>query len=80
MITLSLDQSFLHCNIARLQPFRDGNKRTSRLVESVALMNANIIPVRSDKFKTSSIIVMPIGFYETEDYNPYIDFCIRYAD
>ena len=26
---------FLHCNVARIQPFIDGNKRTSRMLESV---------------------------------------------
>ena len=25
---------FLHCNVARIQPFIDGNKRTSRMLES----------------------------------------------
>lgn len=68
---------FLHCNIARLQPFIDGNKRTSRLVESIALMNANIIPVRSDKEKDflryRDTIV---HFYENEDYTPYIEYAL----
>lgn len=68
---------FLHCNIARLQPFIDGNKRTSRLVESIALMNANIIPVRSDKEKDflryRDAIV---HFYENEDYTPYIEYAL----
>ena len=27
---------YLHCNIARLQPFIDGNKRTARMIESIA--------------------------------------------
>jgi len=36
---------YLHCNMARLQPFIDGNKRTSRLLESIVLMNHDIIPV-----------------------------------
>lgn len=40
---------FLPCNIARLQPFIDGNKRTSRMIESVVMMNADIIPVYSAK-------------------------------
>ena len=31
---------YLHCNIAKLQPFIDGNKRTSRLLESIVLMNS----------------------------------------
>lgn len=38
---------FLHCNIARIQPFIDGNKRTSRMIESIVLMNHDIIPVYS---------------------------------
>lgn len=33
---------YLHCNIARLQPFIDGNKRTSRMMESIVMMNADI--------------------------------------
>jgi len=40
---------FLHCNMARLQPFIDGNKRPSRMVESIVLMNHGIIPVYSTK-------------------------------
>lgn len=67
--------AFLHCNLARLQPFRDGNKRTARLVESIVLMNSNIIPVRSnqqeDIIRYRKAIV---EFYENENYSPYIDF------
>lgn len=66
---------FLHCNIAKLQPFIDGNKRTSRLVESVELMNNNIIPVYSSKeedlIKYRNAI---IHFYESNDYSLYIDY------
>ena len=40
---------YLHCNIARLQPFIDGNKRTSRMMESIVMMNADLIPVYSAK-------------------------------
>jgi len=42
---------YLHCNIAKLQPFIDGNKRTARLTESVVLMNEDIIPI----FSTNNI-------------------------
>ena len=38
---------YLHCNLAKLQPFIEGNKRMARLVESVALMNEDIIPIFS---------------------------------
>lgn len=66
---------FLHCNLARLQPFIDGNKRTARMIESVALMNADIIPVYSAK--DAAILKYRkalIAFYETEDYSNYADY------
>ena len=66
---------FLHCNLARLQPFIDGNKRTARMIESIALMNAGIIPVYSSK--DADILNYRkglIAFYETEDYNKYTDY------
>lgn len=69
---------FLHCNLAKLQPFIDGNKRTARMVESIAMMNADIIPVYSSK--DSDILNYRKGlvhFYETEDYNLYADFFLN---
>lgn len=66
---------YLHCSMAKLQPFIDGNKRTSRLLESVVLMNANIIPVFSTKeedFKQYRQAL--VYFYETGDYSLYIDY------
>ena len=63
---------YLHCNIAKLQPFIDGNKRTSRMVESIALKNADIIPVYSSK--DADILNYRkglIAFYETGDYSFY---------
>ena len=57
---------YLHCNIARIQPFIDGNKRTSRLIESIALMNADIIPVYSiDKQDILAYKKALLYFYET---------------
>lgn len=69
---------FLHCNIAKLQPFIDGNKRTSRMIESVALMNADIIPVYSSK--DADILSYRKGlvhFYETMDYTQYADYFLN---
>lgn len=69
---------YLHCNMARLQPFIDGNKRTSRVLESVVLMNADIIPVYSakdiDLVEYRSGI---IHFYETQDYEKYADYFLN---
>lgn len=66
---------YLHCNLARLQPFIDGNKRTSRMMEGIAMMNADLIPVYSSQEK--DIIQYKdalLSFYETEDYSKYADY------
>lgn len=63
---------FLHCNIARIQPFFDGNKRTSRMVESIVMMNNDLIPIYSAK--DADILHYRrglIAFYETGDYEQY---------
>jgi len=66
---------FLHCNMARLQPFIDGNKRTARLLESIVLMNSDIIPVYSSKDEDLlSYRNGLVSFYETGDYSLYADY------
>jgi Fic family protein len=69
---------YLHCNIARLQPFIDGNKRTSRMVESIVMINANLIPCYSSK--DSDILAYRralVHFYETGDYAQYADYFLN---
>lgn len=69
---------YLHCNLARLQPFIDGNKRTARMMESIVLMNADIIPVYSAK--DADILHYRkglIAFYETESYTLYADYFLN---
>ena len=58
--------------------FSNGNKRTARMIESIALMNADIIPVYSAK--DSDILNYRkglIAFYETEDYGRYTDYFLN---
>ena len=69
---------YLHCNIAKLQPFIDGNKRTARLAESVVLMNEDIIPI----FSTNNIDINDyrtgvLYFYETGEYTRYVDYFLQ---
>ncbi len=69
---------YLHCNLARLQPFIDGNKRTSRMMESIVMMNAGLIPCYSSK--DSDILAYRRGlvhFYETGDYSQYADYFLK---
>ena len=69
---------FVHCNIARIQPFIDGNKRTSRLLEAIVYMNSGLIP----PFSTADKDILDyrkaiVHFYETNDYKPYFDFVVN---
>lgn len=69
---------FLHCNLAKIQPFIDGNKRTARMIESIVLMNNDIIPVYSSK--DEDIINYRKGlieFYETDNYSKYVDYFLN---
>lgn len=69
---------FLHCNLAKIQPFVNGNKRTARLIESIVLMQNDLVPVFSsqpeDILDYRKAI---ISFYETGDYQLYADFVLN---
>ncbi|MFJ1491654.1 Fic family protein [Capnocytophaga canis] len=68
---------FVHCNMAKLQPFIDGNKRTSRLLESIILMNENIVPVFSKEEKDiNEYRKSLLSFYEKGDYSKYADYIL----
>jgi len=69
---------YLHCNMARLQPFVDGNKRTSRFLESIVLMNNNIIPPYSTKREDINAYRRGIlSFYEKQNYTPYANYFLN---
>lgn len=68
---------YLHCNLSRLQAFIDGNKRTSRMVESVVLMNNDLLPTFT--INSNSILDYReaiVEFYETQDYTAYTNFML----
>ena len=69
---------YLHCNIAKIQPFIDCNKRTARLVESIVMMNAGLIPVYSAR--EADILNYRKGlvsFYENGAYELYADYFLE---
>lgn len=69
---------FLHCNLARLQPFWDGNKRTARMIEGLVQMNADIIPVFSVEAEQVHFYKNAlIRFYEERDYSLYAEFTLN---
>lgn len=58
---------YLLTRIAYLQPFRDGNKRTSRAMCNVPLVQANIPPISFVDFGKQDYIISMLAFYELGD-------------
>jgi Fic family protein len=58
---------FLHLNIAHIQPFDDGNKRTARAVANIPLIEAGIVPFSYDEMSRDRYIEVLGQFYEYGD-------------
>lgn len=65
---------YLHCNLAYLQYFSDGNKRTSRLMQTACLVQADITPLFFHENFIDSYKTALITYYETGNYQPYVEF------
>jgi len=58
---------YLMTRIAYLQPFKDGNKRTSRAICNVPLIKAQLPPISFVDFGKQDYIVSMLAFYELGD-------------
>jgi len=58
---------YLLTRIAYLQPFQDGNKRTSRAMCNIPLINANLPPISFVDFAKKEYIISMLAFYELGD-------------
>ncbi len=58
---------FLWVNLAYLQPFEDGNKRTSRLAANIPLMLANCAPLSFLDVRVEDYATAMLGIYERCD-------------
>ncbi len=58
---------YLLTRIAYLQPFQDGNKRTSRAMCNVPLIKANLPPISFVDFAKQEYIISMLAFYELGD-------------
>ncbi len=65
---------YLHCNIAYLQYFIDGNKRTARLAQTAALAQRGIVPLFFIEGLARMYLEALIAYYETGAYDPYVEF------
>lgn len=67
----------LHCNLAYLQFFHDGNKRAARLMQTAALVQSGITPLffkdtLIDQYQRSTV-----NYYETGSYESYVAFFMK---
>lgn len=65
---------YLHCNLAYLQYFRDGNKRTARLMQTAALVRGDLMPLFFNDSLIDRYQRATVYYYETGNYAPYVDF------
>jgi hypothetical protein len=64
---------FLWVNIAYLQPFEDGNKRTSRLSTNLPLLLANCAPLSFLDVDATDYAMAMLGVYEKQDVSIAVD-------
>ncbi len=65
---------YLHCNLAYLQYFQDGNKRCARLLQTAALMQDKVLPLFFEERAAEAYLHAIIAYYERGDYAPYVAF------
>lgn len=65
---------YTHCNLAYLMYFRAGNKRTARLMQTAALVRAQVLPLLFKDTLIRKYQKATLHYYETGDYRPYVDF------
>jgi hypothetical protein len=64
---------FLWVNIAYLQPFEDGNKRTSRLCSNLPLLLSNCAPLSFLNVEPADYALAMLGVYEKQDVSLAVD-------
>jgi Fic family protein len=64
---------FLWVNIAYLQPFEDGNKRTSRLCSNLPLLLSNCAPLAFLNVEPADYAMAMLGVYEKQDVSLAVD-------
>lgn len=64
---------FLWVNVAYLQPFADGNKRTSRLAANMPLMLSNCAPLSFLDVEPGDYALAMLGVYERCDAAPAVE-------
>lgn len=62
---------YVHCNLAYLQYFEDGNKRTSRLMQTAVLAAHQLTPIFLQEKSIPDYLASVLHYYETGDHTLY---------
>lgn len=65
---------YLYCNLAYLQYFRDGNKRTARMLQTATLVRGGVLPVFFHDSLIDAYRRATVQYYESGEYAPYVAF------
>lgn len=67
----------LQCNLAYLQFFHDGNKRSARLMQTAALAQSGITPLFFRDTLIDQYQRATVNYYETGNYDSYVNFFMK---
>ncbi len=68
---------YAHCNLAYLQYFADGNKRTSRLMQTAVMVHHGLTPIFIEENEIDAYLRSIIGYYEKGDRRSYARLFVR---
>jgi Fic family protein len=72
---------YAHLNLAYLQFFKDGNKRTARMFQTAVLLKAGLVPLLFNAAQVRVYKESLIAYYETGIWDSYVDWFLNsYAD
>ena len=69
--------AYVHCNLAYLKYFADGNKRTARLMQTAVMVHHDIVPLFMTEDEIGSYLHAVNSYYEAGDRRPYAEFFVR---
>ena len=68
---------YLHNNIAYLQPFKDGNKRTARMMQMASLISDGSLPLLWFAEGVSQYLATIINYYNTGENDDMAEYFLK---
>jgi Fic family protein len=68
---------YAHLNLAYLQAFKDGNKRTARMMQTAIMIKSGLVPALFNKSHVTSYKESVLFYYETGDSTKYVTWFMK---